>query len=473
MASTRAAGESAGATAGATAAIDAGRMIAAIVAFLMLLPGAWLNARAAGALSDADQACLGCHGSEGLKKKLASKETLSLHVQGKAFANSVHAAIGCAGCHAEVDLAKHPSDRKIESAREYSVAQAGVCKTCHEDKFKLYEGSIHAVLVRDGNAGAPVCTDCHSPHEVSPKAVYETMASVPCKQCHVAIFEAYAGSMHGKARSASNKSGAPLCSDCHRAHEVKAVAAGDIPRTACLVCHANALDAHRKWLPNAGLHFEVVSCPVCHAPTAQRRVDLMLIDSGTQKRVTEQHGIPQFESRARAADTQGKGLDAMALWNLLKTFNTEGMDGRTTLRGRLEVRTGAEAHQLADKTKAISDCNVCHREGSAAFQSVTVSVAGPDGRPVRYGASKEVLSSVISVDSVSGFYAIGATRIKILDILLLLALFSGIAVPAGHLAMKYAFRLYLKRVEAEKASASAQADAQPSSGDRPTGGAAK
>ena len=468
MASSR----SSGAISGATAAIDAGRIVAAIVAFLVLFSGAWPNARAAGgALSDADQACLGCHGTEGLQKKLASKETLSLHVQGKAFAKSVHGAIGCAGCHSDVDLAKHPSDqKKIASAREYSIAQTGVCKTCHEDKFKLYESSIHASLVRDGNPAAPVCTDCHSPHEVSPKAVYQTMASVPCKNCHAEIFEAYAGSMHGKARSASNQSGAPLCSDCHHAHDVMAAATSDIPKNACLVCHAGALDAHQKWLPNAGLHFEVVSCPVCHAPTAQRKVDLMLIQSGTQQRVAEQHGVPQFESRARAADTQGKGLDAMELWNLLKTFNTGGMNGRTTLRGRLEVRTGVQAHQLADKTQALSDCNVCHREGSAAFQSVTVSIAGPDGRPVRYGANKEVLNSVFSVDSVSGFYAIGATRIKILDILLLLALFSGIAVPAGHLAMKYAFRLYLKKVEAEKASASAQAEAQPSSGDRPQGG---
>jgi hypothetical protein len=159
--------------------------------------------------------------------------------------------------------------------------------------------------------------------------------------------------------------------------------------------------------------------------------------------------VPLFESRARSASADGKGLDAMALWTLLQAFNREGAEGKTVLRGRLEVRTGAEAHQLAAKRDAISDCKTCHRQGADAFQLVTVSVAGPDGRPVRYGADKEVLSSVISLDSVGGFYAIGGTRIQLLDIALLLALFAGVAVPVGHMAMGFFFRRYLRNQQAK------------------------
>ena len=448
-------------------------VIAAVVGFLVLFPGTWARA-ADKPLSEADKTCLACHSLERLEKKLANKETLSLHVQGDAFAKSVHGVIGCAGCHADVNLKSHSAKtKKITDVREYSIASTEVCRGCHADKFKQYEGSIHASLVRDGNPAAPVCTDCHGPHAVSPKAVYETMAAVPCKTCHVAIFNAYAGSMHGKARSKPGESAAPLCSECHSAHEVAVASAGEGRKGACLGCHAGALGAHQKWLPNAELHFDVVSCPVCHAPTAQRRVDLRLYDSVAQKQVSELKGVPQFESRARSADVQGKGLDAMALWNLLKAFNREGMEGKTTLRGRMEVRTGAEAHQLADKTKAISDCNICHREGADAFQSVTVSIAGPDGRPVRYGANKEVLNSVISVDSVGGFYAIGATRIKLLDILFLLSLFSGIAVPVGHLTAKWAFRRYLNGAQAAKASESATDRGRPLPGDRPGGHGSK
>jgi len=441
-------------------------VIAAVVGFLVLSPVAWARA-ADKPLSEADRTCLGCHSQERLEKKLANKETLSLHVQADAFAKSVHSVLGCAGCHADVSLKSHPSQtKKIADAREYSIASTDICRGCHADKFKQYEGSIHASLVRDGNAAAPVCTDCHSPHAVSRKAVYETMAAVPCKNCHVAIFNAYAGSMHGKARSKPGESAAPLCSDCHSAHEVAVASAGEGRKTACLGCHAGALGAHQKWLPNAELHFEVISCPVCHSPTAKRRVDLRLYNSVAQQDVSEQKGVPKFERRARSADAKGGGLDAMELWNLMNVFNRDGAPGKTTLRGRMEVGSGVEAHQLADKTRAISDCNICHREGAEAFQSVTVSIAGPDGRSVRYDANKEVLNSVISVDSIGGFYAIGATRIKLLDILFLLSLFSGIAVPVVHLTAKWAFRRYLNKVEAEKSPGSAQ-DQGPVSGDRP------
>src|SRR5208282_5133546 len=105
-----------------------------------------------------------------------------------------------------------------------------------------------------------------------------------------------------------------------------------------------------KWLPDAALHFEVVSCPACHAPDAQRKVDLMLIDSkDAQPLGTEQVGVPVFEASARSGD---KGIDAQTLWNLLQTLDRAGI-GKTVVRGRLDVRTGAQAHQLADKSKAI------------------------------------------------------------------------------------------------------------------------
>ena len=73
-----------------------------------------------------------------------------------------------------------------------------------------------------------------------------------------------------------------------------------------------------------------------------------------------------------------------------------------------------------------------------------MSVAGPTGIPISYGANKEVLNSAFSIDSIGGFYAIGATRITVLDALFVLALLAGIGGPLGHLTMRWAFRLYLK-----------------------------
>ena len=162
-------------------------------------------------LSEQDKACLTCHSANGLQKKLADGDQLSLKIDGGTFAESVHSGMGCIACHATIDTKIHPgAGRKIDSARNFSLAQTNVCKSCHEDKFKQYEGSIHASLLRDGNPIAPVCTDCHAPHAVKPKAARLAIKEIPCQKCHGSIFDAYASSVHGVSRSKSDKSTAPI-----------------------------------------------------------------------------------------------------------------------------------------------------------------------------------------------------------------------------------------------------------------------
>ncbi|MEO8656619.1 MAG: cytochrome c3 family protein, partial [Ramlibacter sp.] len=388
---------------------------------------------------------LACHASEGLDKKLANGETLSLRVNAGAFAKSAHSMIGCAVCHGGVTLENHPpSKTKIASAREYSLAMTKVCSSCHSDISKLYENSIHASLLREGSARAPICTDCHNAHTAVAKSAYDAATGAPCSKCHDPIYKVYAGSVHGQASLA--------CSNCHRAHDVSAATTGDHLKSACLGCHQDALASHQAWLPNAAGHFDAVSCAACHSPGAKRKVDLRLFDNVAQQRVTETAGVPQFESRARLADTKGTGLDAMALRSLLQGFNREGTEDKISLRGRLEVSTGAESHHLARSTEAIRDCAKCHQQGADPFQSVTVSVVGPDGRRVRYGADPSVLNSVISVDSIGGFYAIGGTRIKLLDWLLVVALLGGIGGPMGHMTARWLFKKYAKRIGGDEDS---------------------
>ncbi|MGZ8265898.1 MAG: cytochrome c3 family protein [Burkholderiales bacterium] len=414
---------------------------------LIALALASANAHAASAApSNADQQCLACHGTKGLEKKLPSGETLPLHVEGSTFAKSVHGSLGCGVCHSDVTLENHPPlKKKVTSVRENSLALQKVCSSCHADKFKLYEGSIHAALLRDGNPAAPVCTDCHSPHEIMPKASFDVATGAPCGKCHGSIFEAYLGSVHGLARK-QGRAEAPVCSTCHSAHDVKAAAGQDNLRHTCFGCHSGALSAHQKWLPNAERHLATISCSACHAPGAKRKVDLRLYDGTGQERIAERLGVPVFETRARAVDTEDKGLDASELQRLLRQFDDETKSGKAILRGRLEVDGGVEVHQLADKTKALHQCETCHSSGSAAFQRVTISVTDPSGRLLRYDAKQDILTSARSVDSIRGFYVIGGTRIKLLDVLVVLALLAGIGTPIVHLTLSWLFRKYAKRI---------------------------
>ncbi len=417
--------------------------VAAIAAALTLLPAAVRPAFAADpAPSKADQVCLGCHGAAGMEKKLTDGDTLQLLVPPGPYVQSVHGANGCTSCHADVDIAKHPPEKNdIASKRSFAISMTQVCRACHADKFEQWQNSIHAALVRSGNPNAPVCTDCHNPHAVI-KGAAEQVDQVPCKKCHADIYTAYLGSVHGQSRLHQKDSYAPLCSGCHTAHSVKPVSVGALaqgPEGACLGCHADVLQAHEKWLPNAALHFQVVSCPACHVPGAQRRVDLMLIDSKGKARGTEQIGVPLFEA---SANSDSKGIDAQALYNLLQTLDRSGLAGKTVVRGRLEVASGPQMHQIADKSKAISECSTCHNASSKAFESVTISLVGPEGRRVGYGANADVLNSAFSVGSVSGFYAIGGTRIKLLDILLILAVLGGGGIAVGHVILGWMFKRF-------------------------------
>jgi hypothetical protein len=180
-----------------------------------------------------------------------------------------------------------------------------------------------------------------------------------------------------------------------------------------------------------------------------------MYDAAGKVQRAEKTGVPQFEQLTHAADVGEVGLNERALWSLLKEFNTEKLGEKTILRGRLEVASGVQAHQISEKERAIKDCAFCHQAGATPFQSVTVTIAGPDGRPLRHGVDKEVLSSLTSMKSVRGFYAIGSTRIKWLDYLLVLVVLGALSVPLGHMAAKRLFKRVREQLEAQRLAAAA------------------
>jgi hypothetical protein len=352
------------------------RLGAVLIAALALCAGAFA-ATPAPALSEGDQQCLSCHGQEGLEKTLDNGDTLALAVPGEAFARSAHAPLGCAACHSDVDAKDHPGKaRKAASKRVLSIALNESCSGCHQE-----------------------------------------------------ITEAHDKSTHGQARDKEGTLPAPLCSTCHKVHELGPVVAGVKPRDPCLTCHAAAA-THEKWLTNARKHLEVVACSACHSPGVQRKVDLRLQDA-TGAEFIATAALKERTAAFNAADLRDFMKDINAAGN-----GANGKTNKVMMVGRMEARDMVAAHGLAPKGQAVKDCATCHKKGADAFQKVTLSVLGADGKRVAYEAEKEVLHSPTSVDSVRGFYAMGGTRIQILDILLGLALLGGISAPLGHMVMR-------------------------------------
>jgi hypothetical protein len=432
-------------------------LVVASAALLPLFMAGVAHAEEEG-LSKETKACLKCHDKEGEQKTLDNKEKLSLHVSTGAFEASEHRKTECEDCHSDIDAKTHGKVKKsIESKRAYTLSMKDSCRECHKKPFKTYEDGLHAALVKAGDEKAPLCSDCHNSHTLRSVKIITPIAETPCARCHEDIYKAYARDVHGLERAAKGKA-APICATCHKTHDVKAASFGDGIKDSCLGCHKEAAAQHKDWLPNAARHFEAISCPVCHSPDAKRRVNLRLYDSAAKKQLSEKTGVPRFEKRAKAADVGNAGLDEMALWSLLTEFNQDSGTKNTVLRGRLEVRSGIEAHQISEKSLAVKDCNTCHRPGAEAFQSVTLTIAGPDGRPLRHAVQKDVLNSLTALESVRGFYAIGSTRIKLLDYALLAVLIAGIGGPLGHMTIKWLFRKVRERRLATQVDAQAMAD---------------
>src|SRR5512144_941283 len=87
---------------------------AAAAALLLLLPAR------AGAQENSD--CLECHSDRSLTGTRNGR-TISVFVDEKKFAASVHASLDCTGCHADLEGKELPHDEDLGPAQ---------CGSCHE-----------------------------------------------------------------------------------------------------------------------------------------------------------------------------------------------------------------------------------------------------------------------------------------------------------------------------------------------------
>ena len=106
--------------------------------------------------------CLACHGDKSMSTTRGGK-TVSLYVDGKKFAASVHGSFGCTGCHADLEGKELPHETPLARVN---------CGTCHDDRA----GATCPVGPRKGHcarrpAGAPLCELPRKPRNLSSKGL--------------------------------------------------------------------------------------------------------------------------------------------------------------------------------------------------------------------------------------------------------------------------------------------------------------
>ncbi len=251
------------------------------------LPGVWAEQDKP---QNTSEDCLGCHGDRGLTTRRAGR-TVSLFVDGKRFGGSVHASLGCTGCHADLEGKELPHSAPLNKVN---------CGTCHAEEYEQHSKSLHGRAVARGDPLAPRCVNCHGNHDILPvkdknSAVAPLKVPFVCGKCHREgtpvqmnrnigqhnILENYSESIHGEGLLRRGLVVAPSCTSCHTAHSILAhtdakssIARRNIAAT-CTKCHAQIEQVHRRtirgelWEKEANV---LPACVDCHQPHKIRKV---------------------------------------------------------------------------------------------------------------------------------------------------------------------------------------------------------
>lgn len=210
------------------------------------------------------QTCGKCHDNPTLtteyrmgKSEAAGHYLDSIH--GRALVTmGLVVAPSCNDCHGVHDI-KRSIDK---DSRTNHTNIARTCGTCHLGIEQVYDQSIHGQLLAKGDKRGPVCTDCHTAHDIEKPttAHFKANSDLSCGKCHQDRLDHYRETYHGKAMALGQPNVAPdvaACYDCHGHHDVFPVSdprsrlsKGRIVQT-CRQCHPGVNAKFTEYQPHA------------------------------------------------------------------------------------------------------------------------------------------------------------------------------------------------------------------------------
>lgn len=307
--------------------------------------------------------CFTCHDDVQASKTLPDGGTLSLYVAKEPFEKSLHAPLGCVGCH--TDIKEVPHAEKLKPVD---------CGACHSDELDVYKNSLHGQAMAKGDALAPSCADCHGKHDIKPASEPDSATNaihIPdtCGGCHAEdapvaksrnikqhdILQNYEEGVHGEGLRKKGLKVTATCVSCHSAHDIlpdtdpkSSISRANIVST-CTKCHALIEEVHRKIINQELWEKDPHVIPVCidcHQPHKARKV---FYDEGVSDRDCMMcHSKPV---RGAKGELPAVDIEAMA----------GARHGGTRCA---QCHTGADAslQRPCEKVTAEVDCSICHAD---------------------------------------------------------------------------------------------------------------
>ncbi len=206
------------------------------------------------------QTCSRCHGDAAIIERghIAAGNVADLFkdsIHGRAISRSgLLVAANCTSCHGAHDiLPKNNPDSRV-----YRANIPGTCATCHEGIQSQFMRGSHGQALADGSTKGPVCTDCHSAHQIqrADTTTWRLDTIAECGTCHSDKIKTYRDTFHGQVTSLGFVRVAK-CADCHGAHEVhpksdaRSMVSPERVLATCQTCHADATPAFVDYDPHA------------------------------------------------------------------------------------------------------------------------------------------------------------------------------------------------------------------------------
>jgi hypothetical protein len=207
--------------------------------------------------------CGRCHGNPDIIKRggIAIGNVVQMFqdsIHGRALAKGgLVVAPNCSDCHGAHEIQR----RTNPESHVFRANVPATCGRCHEGVKARYLDGIHGAQMAKGNTFAPVCSTCHTAHQIQrvETDTWQLQVLRECGRCHTESIKTYRDTFHGQVTALGFVRTA-ACASCHGAHEIfpksdprSTVSPKNIVST-CRRCHPGATAQFARYDPHADKH---------------------------------------------------------------------------------------------------------------------------------------------------------------------------------------------------------------------------
>lgn len=242
------------------------KILALITLMLLSLPSI--------SLAEVEGHCMMCHQYPGLGRiektdsdKGQGRKRL-FYINNTLFESSYHGKTRCKRCHTGVDKLPHTDAPAVDCATDCHIMDPSNNKPfSHRKIVDDYKYSAHGKLGSQAadKSGLPVCKDCHSNktyHAYIEEQLDSTNKIKVCRECHESsefVQSSYEHIAYRMSKRRPSRDIVMLCSTCHADKELMKQANLDVVDGFASTFHAKAIQFGNE---------DVADCLSCHAPYA-------------------------------------------------------------------------------------------------------------------------------------------------------------------------------------------------------------